>query len=69
MNSQMDPDDVNGHAHELMSLGDETQSEHDNDQEEELSAHVKRTKLDTVDDPPAKVRGYHRILSLDLTGR
>lgn len=59
----MDLDD----AHMLLSLADETQSVHDKDQEE-LSAQVKRTKLDNVDDTPAKVRDYHRILSPDPTG-
>jgi len=63
MNSQMDLDD----AHMLLSLADETHSVHDKDQEE-LSAHVKRTKLDNEDHPPAKVCGYQRILSPDLTG-
>lgn len=63
MHSQMDLDDANM----LLSLADETQSVPDKDQEE-LSAYVKRTKLDGVDHPPVKVRGYHRILSPDLTG-
>ncbi|CAO3670265.1 unnamed protein product [Umbelopsis ramanniana] len=49
MHSQMDLDD----AHMLLSLADETQSVPDKDQEE-LSAHVKRTKLDNVDHLPVK---------------
>ncbi|KAI8579123.1 hypothetical protein K450DRAFT_244012 [Umbelopsis ramanniana AG] len=43
-NSQMDLDD----AHMLLSLADDNQSVDDKDQEE-LSAHVKRTKLDNLD--------------------
>ncbi|KAI9287980.1 hypothetical protein BC943DRAFT_180964 [Umbelopsis sp. AD052] len=49
-NSQMDLDD----AHMLLSLADDTQSVNDKDQED-LSAHVKRTKLDNLDHAPEKV--------------
>jgi hypothetical protein len=51
MNSQMDLDD----AHMLLSLADDNQSVNDKDQEE-LSAHVKRTKLDNLDHALEKVR-------------